>query len=439
MKKFFTTIRNIFAIEDLRTRIINTLGFLVIFRLGSHIVLPATDPALLGESAGGIFDLLNTLVGGAFSRASVFALGIMPYISASIVVQLLTVAVPYFTKLQKEGESGRKKINQITRVLTIIITLAQGYGYLATQVPSEAITMGSTFWWTMTNMIVLTAGTMFVMWLGEKITDRGIGNGISMLIMIGIIAQLPGALWAEGLSRGGSELLFFILELIALFFVVMAVVMLTQATRRIPIQYAKQVIGGKVYGGQRQYIPLKINAAGVMPIIFAQSLMFLPGLIAGIWADTNDLASSIGRTFNDYTSWQYCLVFGILILVFTFFYTAITVNPNQIADDLKRNGGFVPGIKPGFETSNFIDSVLTRITFPGALFLAIVAIMPALAVRAGVSQQFAQFYGGTSLLIMVGVILDTLNQINSYLLMRHYEGMMKSGKVRGRSENVAVA
>ena len=288
-------------------------------------------------------------------------------------------------------------------------------------------------------MIVLTAGTMFVMWLGEKITDRGIGNGISMLIMIGIISRLPGALWAEGLSRGGSELLFFILELIALFFVVMSVVMLTQATRQIPIQYAKQVIGGKVYGGQRQYIPLKVNAAGVMPIIFAQSLMFLPGLVASIWADTSDLANSIGQTFNSYTSWQYNLVFALLIIVFTFFYTAITVNPTQIADDLKRNGGFVPGIKPGSDTSHFIDSVLTRITFPGAIFLALVAIMPALAVLAGVSQQFAQFYGGTSLLIMVGVILDTLNQINSYLLMRHYEGMMKSGKIRGRSENVAVA
>ncbi|WP_224995869.1 preprotein translocase subunit SecY [Cesiribacter sp. SM1] len=441
MKKFFTTIRNIFAIEDLRTRILNTLGFLVIFRLGSHIVLPAVNPAALNEAGGmgGIFDLLNTFLGGAFSRASVFALGIMPYISASIVVQLLTVAVPYFTKLQKEGESGRKKINQITRVLTILITLAQGYGYLSTTIPSEAITMDSTFWWTITNMIVLTAGTMFVMWLGEKITDRGIGNGISMLIMIGIISLLPGSLWAEGLSRGGSELLFFILELIALFFVVMAVVMLTQATRQIPIQYAKQVIGGKVYGGQRQYIPLKVNAAGVMPIIFAQSLMFLPGLIASIWADTSDLANSIGQTFNSYTSWQYNLVFALLIIVFTFFYTAITVNPNQIADDLKRNGGFVPGIKPGADTSNFIDSVLTRITLPGAIFLALVAIMPALAVLAGVSQQFAQFYGGTSLLIMVGVILDTLNQINSYLLMRHYEGMMKSGKIRGRSENVAVA
>jgi preprotein translocase subunit SecY len=440
MNKFFTTIRNIFAIEDLRTRIFNTLGFLIIFRLGAHIVLPATDPNLLGEGAQeGILSLLNTILGGAFSKAAIFALGIMPYISASIVVQLLTVAVPYFTKLQKEGESGRKKINQITRVLTIAITLVQGFSYLQSGIiPTEAI-MIDPFWWTITNMIVLTSGTMFVMWLGERITDKGIGNGISMLIMIGIISVLPGALWAEALTRGGSQLLFFIIELVALFFVVMAVVMLTQATRQIPIQYAKQVIGGKVYGGQRQYIPLKINAAGVMPIIFAQSLMFLPGLVAGFWADQSDLASSIGRTFSSYTSWEYNLVFAILIIVFTFFYTAITVNPNQISDDLKRNGGFVPGIKPGRDTSHFIDSVLTRITLPGSIFLAIVAILPALAVQAGVNQQFAQFFGGTSLLIMVGVILDTLNQINSYLLMRHYEGMMKSGKIRGKSENVAVA
>ena len=439
MKKFFTTFRNIFAIEELRTRIFNTLGFLLIFRLGSFIVLPGVDPAQLdtGEPSG-IFGLLNTFLGGAFSRASIFALGIMPYISASIVVQLLTVAVPYFQKLQKDGESGRKKINQITRVLTIIITLFQGFSYLTVTIPDNAI-MLDPFVWKVSNMVILTAGTMFCMWLGEKITDKGIGNGISMLIMIGIIAQLPGALIAEGLSRGMSGMLLFILELAALFFVVMGVVMLTQAVRRIPVQYAKQVIGGKVYGGQRQYIPLKVNASGVMPIIFAQSLMFIPGLVAGLWADESDLAASIGTTFNSFTSWQYNVVFAILIIVFTFFYTAITVNPNQIADDLKRNGGFVPGIKPGKETSNFIDTVLTRITLPGSIFLAIVAILPAIAVLAGVSQQFGQFYGGTSLLIMVGVILDTLNQVESYLLMRHYEGMMKSGKIKGRSENVAVA
>lgn len=439
MKKFFTTFRNIFAIEELRTRIFNTLGFLLIFRLGSFIVLPGVDPAQLdtGEPSG-IFGLLNTFLGGAFSRASIFALGIMPYISASIVVQLLTVAVPYFQKLQKDGESGRKKINQITRVLTILITIFQGFSYLTVTIPEAAI-MIDPYIWKISNIIILTAGTMFCMWLGEKITDKGIGNGISVLIMIGIIAQLPGSLIAEGLSRGMSGMLLFILELAALFFVVMGVVMLTQAVRRIPVQYAKQVIGGKVYGGQRQYIPLKVNASGVMPIIFAQSLMFIPGLVAGIWADESDLAASIGNTFNSFTSWQYNVVFAILIIVFTFFYTAITVNPNQIADDLKRNGGFVPGVKPGKDTSNFIDTVLTRITLPGSIFLAIVAILPAIAVLAGVSQQFAQFYGGTSLLIMVGVILDTLNQIESYLLMRHYEGMMKTGKIKGRSENVAVA
>lgn len=438
MKKFFSTIRNIFAIEELRTRIFNTIGFLLIFRLGSFVVLPGIDPSLLdtGDPTG-IFGLLNTILGGSFSRASIFALGIMPYISASIVVQLLTVAVPYFQKLQKDGESGRKKINQITRVLTIIITLFQAFGYLTT-LPAEAVVMDP-FIWRVSSMIIITGGTLFVMWLGEKITDKGIGNGISMLIMIGIISMLPGSLVAEAMSRGMSGMLLFIIELAALFFVVMGVVLLTQAVRRIPVQYAKQVIGGKVYGGQRQYIPLKVNASGVMPIIFAQSLMFLPGMLATIWEDESDLAASIGATFNSYTSWQYNLVFAILIIVFTFFYTAITVNPNQIADDLKRNGGFVPGIKPGKDTSNFIDTVLTRITLPGSIFLAIVAILPAIASLAGVNQQFAQFYGGTSLLIMVGVILDTLNQIESYLLMRHYEGMMKSGKIKGRSENVAVA
>ena len=439
MKKFFSTIRNIFAIEELRTRIINTIGFLLVFRLGSFIVLPGVDPAQLDTGdPSGIFGLLNTFLGGSFSRASIFALGILPYISASIVVQLLTVAVPYFQKLQKDGESGRKKINQITRVLTIAITLVQGSSYLAVTIPEAAIVMDR-FVFQVSNMIVLTAGTLFCMWLGEKITDKGIGNGISMLIMIGIIAQLPGSLIAEALSRGMSGMLLFIIELAALFFVVMGVVMLTQAVRRIPVQYAKQVIGGKVYGGQRQYIPLKVNASGVMPIIFAQSLMFIPGLISGLWADESEIAASIGATFNSYTSWQYNLVFALLIIVFTFFYTAITVNPNQIADDLKRNGGFVPGIKPGKDTSNFIDAVLTRITLPGSIFLAVVAILPAIASLAGVNQQFAQFYGGTSLLIMVGVILDTLNQIESYLLMRHYEGMMKSGKIKGRSENIAVA
>ena len=437
MKKFFTTLKNIFSIEDLRIRILNTIGFLMVFRLGSYIVLPGVDPDALGSGAtGGIFDLLNTFLGGSFSRASIFALGIMPYISASIVIQLLTVAVPYFQKLQKEGESGRKRLTQITRFLTIAITAAQGGSYLAVTIPAEAIMYSAAFF-QVASMVILVAGTMFCMWLGERITDKGIGNGISMLIMIGIISRFPGSLVGEAVSRGMSGALMFVLEIVALFFVVMATVMLTQAARRIPIQYAKQVIGNKLYGGKRDYIPLKVNASGVMPIIFAQALMFIPSMVAGLWQDS-DIGAYIGSTFADPYSWQYNLVFGLLILIFTFFYTAITVNPNDIADNLKRNGGFIPGIKPGKQTSEFIDQILTKITLPGSIFLALVAILPAFAVQAGISQSFAQFFGGTSLIIMVGVILDTLQQIESYLLMRHYEGMMKSGKVKGRSQIAAA-
>jgi preprotein translocase subunit SecY len=436
MKKFLATIKNIFSIEDLRIRILNTLGFIAIFRLGSYVVLPGIDPNLLKSNTGGIFGLLDTFLGGAFSNASIFALGIMPYISASIVLQLLTIAVPYFQKMQKEGESGRKKINQITRVLTIIITLAQAIGFVST-INSEAIVINMTMF-TITSMIVLTAGTIFCMWLGERITDKGIGNGISMLIMIGIISRFPGAIVAEGLSKQLNGALVFIFEILVLFFVVMSVVMLTQAIRRIPVQYAKQVGGNALYSGQRQFIPLKVNAAGVMPIIFAQSLMFLPSMIASIWADSNDTANYIGATFSDFTSWQYNVVFGLMILIFTYFYTAISVNPNQISDDLKRSGGFIPGVKPGRATSEYIDAILTRITLPGAIFLALVAIFPAIAMLFGVTREFAQFYGGTSLIIMVGVVLDTLQQIESYLLMRHYDGMMKSGKLRGRTENIAM-
>ncbi|MFY0653764.1 MAG: preprotein translocase subunit SecY [Cyclobacteriaceae bacterium] len=439
MKKFLTTIKNIFTIEDLRIRILNTVGFLIIFRIGSFIVLPGVDPSQLQTEASGIFGLLNTFLGGAFQRASIFGLGIMPYISASIVLQLLTVAVPYFQKLQKEGDSGRKKINQITRVLTIAITLAQGSAYITATIPAEAIMVTNRLLFTVSSIIILTAGTIFCMWLGERITDKGIGNGISMLIMIGIISRFPGSIWLEAATRGMSQALIFIIEIVALFFVVMGVVLLTQAVRRIPVQYAKQVVGNKVYGGQRQYIPLKVNSSGVMPIIFAQSLMFLPAMIASYFAESSDVAQYIGATFSNFQSWQYNLTFAIMIILFTFFYTAISVNPNQIADDMKRNGGFVPGIKPGKATSEFIDSVLTKITFPGSLFLALVAIMPAFAMIAGVSSSFAQFFGGTSLLIMVGVILDTLQQIESYLLMRHYEGMMKGGRIKGRSQNVAVA
>jgi preprotein translocase subunit SecY len=437
MKKFITTITNIWKIVELRERILITLGYLVIFRLGSFVVLPGIDPSQLGGKAQGFFGLLDTFLGGAFSNASIFGLGIMPYISASIVIQLLTVSMPYFQKMQKEGESGRKKINQITRVLTIAICLSQSIAYIKGTIPSEAIAIDETMFLFL-SMIILTSGTIFTMWLGERITDKGIGNGISMLIMIGIISRFPGELIAEAVSKGLSGALLFILEIVALFFVIMGVVALTQAVRKIPVQYAKQIVGNRVYGGQRQYIPLKVNSAGVMPIIFAQALMFLPGMLANYFADKNEIVAGIAFSFANFTSPAYNLLLAFLIIVFTFFYTAITVNPSQIADDMKRNGGFIPGIKPGKQTSEFVDSVLTKVTLPGSIFLAIVAILPAFAVIAGVTQGFSQFYGGTSLLIMVGVILDTLQQIESYLLMRHYEGMMKSGKIKGRSQ-VAMA
>ncbi len=436
MKRFFSTIKNIFSIEDLRVRILNTIGFLVIFRLGSYIVLPGIDPNKLTGNSGGIFDLLNTFLGGSFTRASIFALGIMPYISASIVVQLLTVAVPHFTKLQKEGDSGRKKLNQFTRVLTIAITAAQSFGYLKSIVNPEAIIQPGLFY-TISSMIIIVSGTMFCMWLGERITDKGIGNGISMLIMIGIVSRFPMAILQEIDSKGLNGMLLFIIEILALFFVVVGVIALTQATRKIPIQYAKQVVGNKLYGGKRDFIPLKLNSAGVMPIIFAQALMFIPPLMASIWRDS-DIGAYVGTTFADFTSWQYNLLFASMIIIFTFFYTAITVPSNDIADNLKRNGGFVPGIKPGKQTAEFIDGILSRITLPGAIFLAMVAILPAFAVKAGITQNFAYFYGGTSLLILVGVVLDTLQQIESYLLMRHYEGMMKSGRVKGRSQFAAA-
>ena len=434
MKKFFETIKNIFTIEELRTRILTTLGFLVVFRLGSFVVLPGVNPDALDSEVGGVFGMIDMFLGGAFSRASVFALGIMPYISASIVLQLMTVAVPYFQKLQKEGDSGRKKISQITRVLTIGICLAQSVGYISAYVPAEAINPAiSPFMFKMSSMIILAAGTIFCMWIGEKITDKGIGNGISMLIMIGIIARFPGAILGEIVAKGTPQMLLVILEFVALFFIVLVTVALVQAVRRVPVSYAKQVVGNKVYGGQRQYVPLKVNASGVMPIIFAQSLMFLPAMLGGIWANESDTAQYIVTTFSNIQSWQYNLTFATLIIVFTFFYTAITINPNQMADDMKRNGGFVPGIKPGKQTSEFLDTILSRITLPGSIFLAIIAILPAFAMIGGVEQNFAQFYGGTSLLIMVGVILDTLQQIESYLLMRHYEGMMSSGRIKGRT------
>lgn len=438
MKRFFQTIKNIFSIEDLRIRILNTIGFLIIFRLGSFVVLPGIDPNLLDptRNSSGILGYLNNFLGGAFNNASIFALGIMPYISASIIVQLLSFAVPYFQKLQKEGDSGRKRLNQYTRVLTIFITVFQGYSYLKGAIDPAVITNPGPFFY-ITSVIILISGTMFCMWLGERITDKGIGNGISMLIMIGIVSRLPLALVSEVTDKFPGKAIFFIIELFVLFGIVVAVIALTQATRRIPIQYAKQVIGNKLYGGKRDFIPLKLNSAGVMPIIFAQALMFFPALIAGMFRES-DVGAYIGATFSDPYSWQYSLLFATMILIFTFFYTAITINSNDIADNLKRNGGFVPGVKPGKQTAEFIDTVLSRITLPGAIFLASIAVLPAFAVQAGVGQNFAQFFGGTSLLILVGVVLDTLQQIESYLLMRHYEGMMKSGRVKGRSQFAAA-
>jgi preprotein translocase subunit SecY len=437
MKRFLETIKHIFAIEELRTRILNTLLFITIFRLGSYVALPGVEPDQMNVSTQGLLGLLDTFLGGAFSKASIFALGIMPYISASIAIQLLTMALPYFQKMQKEGESGRKKLNQITRVLTIVVTLVQGTAYLNTTVPDEALLVSRSLF-SISSVFVLTAGTMFCMWLGERITDKGIGNGISMLIMIGIVSRFPGAIYKEFVSRGSGQILLFVLEIVALYFVIMGAVMLTQAVRRIPIQYAKQVVGNRVMGGQRQYLPLKLNAAGVMPIIFAQALMFIPSLGASYFAEKSDFASNVATIFANYTTWQYNLLFAVLIIIFTFFYTAISVNPQQIADDMKRGGGFIPGVKPGQQTSEYISSILDRITFPGSLMLAVVATLPAFASLLGISTDFAHFFGGTSLLIMVGVVLDTLQQVESYLLMRRYEGLMKSGRVKGRTESVAI-
>jgi preprotein translocase subunit SecY len=439
MKKLISTLKNIWHIEDLRLRILNTLGFIVIYRLGSYIVLPGVDSSALSMANKGanegIVGLINIFAGGAFSRASVFGLGIMPYISASIVVQLLGMALPYFRKLQMSGESGRKKINQLTRSLTVIITLLQAPGYIASQITNKqgVVNDPSTFWY-IQSVLILVTGTMFVMWLGEKITDKGIGNGISIIIMIGIIARLPFAFVSEFGSRLGGEgggLIMLLIELVLLLVVIMGSIMLVQGTRRVPVQYAKKIVGDKQYGGVRQYIPLKVNAAGVMPIIFAQAIMFIPLTIVG-FSQSEALTGFVGTFSNHYGLW-YNLVFSLLIIIFTYFYTAITVNPNQLAEDMKKNGGFVPGIKPGKKTAEFLDAIMSRITLPGSIFLALIAILPAFAVKINISQEFAQFYGGTSLLILVGVVLDTLSQIESHLLMRHYDGLMKGGRIRGRS------
>jgi preprotein translocase subunit SecY len=434
MKKFFTTISNIWKIEDLRVRIINTLLFLLIYRVGSFVVLPGVDHASLNDQKAteGLAGLINMFAGGSFSRSSIFALGVMPYISASIVMQLLGIAVPYFSKMQKEGESGRNKINQWTRYLTIAITAPQAVAYLHSQIPADTLLMPYTTF-VILNTFVLTASTLFVMWLGEKITDKGIGNGISLIIMVGIIASLPSAFMVEFESRttGQGGLITFIVELVALLGVVMFTILIVQGTRKIAVQYAKRIVGNKQYGGVRQYIPLKVTAAGVMPIIFAQALMFIPATIAQFFPTM--ASNSILISLSNYNSWLHNLLFALLIIIFTYFYTAITVNPNQMADDMKKNSGFIPGVKPGKSTADYIDDIISRITLPGSIFLAIVAIIPALVSLAGVSSLFSRFFGGTSLIILVQVVLDTLQQIESHLLMRHYDGLMKTGRIKGRT------
>ncbi len=436
MNKFITTLRNIWSIEELRQRILQTILIILIFRIGSHVVLPGVDVAKLKDltESNGLLGLLNTLVGGAFKNASIMALGIMPYISASIAIQLLTLALPYFSKLQKEGESGRRKLNQITRWLTIAVAAAQALTYVRATIPTDAIMISQGLFY-ISSVLLIVSGTVMCMWLGERMTEKGVGNGISMMIMIGIVSRFPGAIIGEAQSRGGNGLiLFFVLEIVALFMVVLFAVAITQATRRIPVQYAKQIVGNKVVTGQRQYLPLKLNIAGVMPIIFGQALMFIPGLVLTYLADStkSDTFQSWAIIMNSPTSWQYCIIYAILIIGFTFFYTAISINPNQIADDMKRGGGFIPGVKPGQPTSDFVANILDRITLPGGVLLAVIAILPALAGLLGMTQNFASFFGGTSLLILVGVVLDTLQQIESYLLMKRYEGLMQSGRIQGR-------
>ena len=444
MKKFIETIKNIFKIEELRTRLGYTFLLILVYRLGCFIVLPGIDAENLAglqqSSQDGLVGLLNMFSGGAFGNASIFALGVMPYISASIVIQLLGMFVPYFRKLQMEGESGRRKMNQITRYLTVLILCIQGPAYMAqihNQIPGEAFVavnrLGySNFVFNLVSTLILLAGSMFVMWLGERITDRGIGNGISLIIMIGIVARLPFALVAEigtkvGTTTSGGPIAL-IVELLVWFFVVLATIALVQGVRKVPVQYAKRMIGNRQYGGVRQYIPLKINAAGVMPIIFAQALMLFPLLFSRF-----DATRGLAATLNNYTGFWYNLIFGILVIIFTYFYTAVTVNPTMMAEEMRKNGGFIPGVKPGKATVNYLDSIMSKVTLPGSIFLAIIAILPAFARIAGINDQFASFYGGTSLLILVGVVLDTLQQIESYLLMRHYDGLMKTGRLSGRS------
>ena len=433
MKRFIETIKNIFKIEELRKRIVYTLLLILVYRLGSFIVLPGIDPTQLGQlqsqASGGLIALLDMFSGGAFGNASIFALGVMPYISASIVIQLLGVMVPYFQRMQREGESGRRKMNQWTRYLTIVIMVIQGPAYLTNlhlTIPDAFLIKG--FSYNIFTTLVLVGGTMFIMWLGERITDRGLGNGISLIIMVGIIARLPFALTAElGARISSNSLLMLIVELLILFFIFVASIALVQGTRKIPVQYAKRVVGNKQYGGVRQYLPLKINAAGVMPIIFAQAMMMIPMMFSRY-----DATRGMVAALSDPTGIWYNSIFFLLVVAFTYFYTAITINPTMMAEEMKKNGGFIPGVKPGKKTAEYLDSIMSRITLPGSVALGLIAIFPAFAMKLGINNQFAQFFGGTSLLILVGVVLDTLQQIESHLLMRHYDGLMKTGRLKGR-------
>ena len=437
MKKFIQTIKNIYKIEELRKRIVYTFLLILVYRLGSFIVLPGIDPSVIAEFSASMsnrtdaLSLLNMFSGGAFGNVSIFALGVMPYISASIVVQLLGVFVGKFRKMQAE-ESGRRKLNQITRLLTIVILCIQGPAYISNimhQYPNAFLVSSKLY--ILAATVILLGGSMFVMWLGERITERGIGNGISLIIMIGIIARLPQAFMAEVLSKAGSTtggILLLIVEFVILFFVFIAAIALVQAVRKVPVQYANRVIGNKQYGGVRQYIPLKLNASGVMPIIFAQAIMLFPIIFSRF-----DATRGFAAAMSNYTGLWYNLVFGFLVIVFTYFYTAVTFQPNMMAEDMKKNGGFIPGVKPGKKTMEYLDTIMTRIVLPGSIFLAIIAVLPAIATLCGVNNQFASFYGGTSLLILVGVVLDTLQQVESHLLMRHYDGLMKTGRLTGRS------
>jgi preprotein translocase subunit SecY len=434
VKKFIQTLKNIWSIEELRSKILVTLTLIAVYRLGAHIVLPGIDPTkIVTNSNGGILDLINAFAGGAFNQASILAIGIMPYISASIFIQLMTILYPPFQKLQKEGDSGRKKINQYTRYLTVIVAALQASAYVAYLHNTNGQAMIPAFrdYFAISTTVLLTAGSLFVMWIGEKITDKGLGNGSSIIIMVGILGRLPQNLAQEWMSKtasgGGGGLLIFVIELAILIAIIMGLIVLIQGVRKVPVQYAKQIVGNRQFGGARQFLPLKVNGAGVMPIIFAQAIMFLPTLLANF-----DSTQGLARIFSDHSNFWYMLIYAVMVIGFTFLYTALIFNPKQIADDLKRNNGFIPGVKPGQPTADYIGAVMDKITLPGAVLLAVVGILPGFAQRLNVLPGFSSFFGGTSLLIMVGVILDTLQQIETQLLMRQYDGLMKSGRIQGR-------